>query len=50
MSEKTDIRIYCCETKISLNGNEIEKKELLVAGENLSECRSHFDEIWSAKK
>lgn len=49
MSDKPDIRIYKCETKMALNGQEIERRELTVAGNDLVECRVHFDQIWKGE-
>ena len=36
--------------KINLAGTAFDVKELLVAGESLSECENVFDRKWNVKK
>lgn len=50
MEEHIKARIVKSVKRIMPSGSEIEHTLIEVSGENLSECRKHFDELLEEKK
>ena len=42
--------IYKVRTKTTPDGYALENEQLTVQGDNLKECRKHFDDLWGKEK